>query len=181
MILENMRFFKRYFFDALQSHRAMLQLYCIREEPQTYILRAHDVAAHILHRYGRPMTTWKLQKLVYYCQAWSLVWDEEPLFTEKIEAWANGPVVRELYEEHRGQFKIDDWPAGNPSTLNESKKETVDSVLRYYGNMTGQQLSDLTHRETPWRLARQGLALDEHGAREITHESLYEYYSSIQE
>ena len=33
----------------------------------------YDVAAYILEKQGA-MTTWKLQKLVYYSQAWSLVW-----------------------------------------------------------------------------------------------------------
>ena len=51
-----------------------------------------DVAAYILKKLGS-MTTMKLQKLVYYSQAWSLVWDEQSLFIESIEAWANGPVV----------------------------------------------------------------------------------------
>ncbi len=58
-----------------------------------------DVAAYILEQYSA-IPTMKLQKLIYYCQAWSLVWDEEPLFSEDIEAWANGPVVRSLYEAH---------------------------------------------------------------------------------
>jgi hypothetical protein len=48
---------------------------------------AHDFAAYVLAEQGE-MTTWKLQKLVYYSQAWHLVWDGEPLFTERIEAWA---------------------------------------------------------------------------------------------
>ena len=55
----------------------------------------HDVAAMILNEQGA-MTAMKLQKLVYYCQAWHLVWDEECLFPERIEAWANGPVVRAI-------------------------------------------------------------------------------------
>ncbi|HSX11345.1 MAG TPA: type II toxin-antitoxin system antitoxin SocA domain-containing protein, partial [Chlamydiales bacterium] len=61
-----------------------------------------DVAAYILEKQPKnePITAWKLQKLVYYCQAWSLVWDEKPLFKEKILAWANGPVVKELYLRH---------------------------------------------------------------------------------
>ena len=62
-----------------------------------------DVAAYILDKRGK-MSTWKLQKLCYYAQAWSLVWDEEPLFEENIEAWANGPVVPRLYRKHQGQF-----------------------------------------------------------------------------
>lgn len=71
-----------------------------------------DVAKYILHKKG-PMTTMKLQKLVYYCQAWSLVWDGKPIFEEKIQAWASGPVVRELYNEHRGVFIISDLEKGN--------------------------------------------------------------------
>jgi uncharacterized phage-associated protein len=62
-----------------------------------------DVAGYILQQKGQ-VTTWKLQKLVYYSQAWSLVWDERPLFQERIEAWANGPVCPDLYQVHRGAF-----------------------------------------------------------------------------
>lgn len=42
-----------------------------------------DVSAYILETKG-PITAMKLQKLVYYAQAWSLVWDEAPIFDEKI-------------------------------------------------------------------------------------------------
>ena len=49
-------------------------------------IRAVDVAAYILQEQG-PTPALKLQKLVYYSQAWSLVWDDKPLFEEEIEAW----------------------------------------------------------------------------------------------
>jgi uncharacterized phage-associated protein len=65
-----------------------------------------DVAQFILRRHG-PMSAMKLQKLVCYSQAWSLVWDEKRLFPARIEAWANGPVVTKLYQAHRGQFRVD--------------------------------------------------------------------------
>ena len=52
------------------------------------------------------MTTSKLQKLVYYCQTWSLVWDEKLIFDDPIEAWANGPVVPSLLNHHKGKFYI---------------------------------------------------------------------------
>jgi len=64
-----------------------------------------DVAANILAKRG-PMSVMKLQKLVYYCQAWSLVWDDRPMFREPIEAWTMGPAVPALYREHRGMFEI---------------------------------------------------------------------------
>jgi uncharacterized phage-associated protein len=138
----------------------------------------HDVAAYILRRWGS-MTAMKLQKLVYYSQAWGLVWDEEPLFPERIRAWANGPVVRELYDIHRGQFRVSEHNCGNPDTLTEEQIGTVDAVLNFYGKMSSQQLSDLTHREAPWREARRGLESGERGNREITHESMAEYYGSL--
>ncbi len=137
----------------------------------------HDVAAYILKRQG-PMTAMKLQKLVYYSQAWGLVWDEEPLFPEAIEAWANGPVVFELYDKHRGIFRVSEWD-GNPTALNKSQRETIDSVLRFYGRMSSQQLSNLTHQEAPWRNARRGLGPGDRGSREITHAAMAEYYSSL--
>jgi len=138
----------------------------------------HDVAAYILEKHGT-MTAMKLQKLVYYCQAWSLVWDEKPIFPEKIQAWANGPVVYELYDQHRGQFQVAHWSAGNPEALTKKEKETVDSVLGFYGDKPSQWLSDLTHNEDPWRDARKGLAPGMRGNEEITLAAMAEYYGSI--
>ena len=125
------------------------------------------------------MTAMKLQKLVYYAQAWSLVWDEEALFPEKIRAWANGPVVRELYDVHQGQFQVDKVKGGRSNCLTETQRETVDAVLEFYGNKSGQWLSKLTHRETPWRKARIGLDDGDRSNREITLSSMEEYYGGL--
>ena len=139
---------------------------------------AHDVAAYILAQRGE-MTAMKMQKLVYYSQAWSLVWEEHPLFPERIEAWANGPVVPELYARHRGTFVLNDWPHGDVHRLTAEERETIDSVLDYYGDKPPQWLSDLTHCELPWLSARRGLAPAERGNHEITLSSMEEYYSSL--
>ena len=141
-------------------------------------LSVHDVAAYILIKQGE-MSAMKLQKLVYYSQAWSLVWDEKPLFKAKIEAWANGPVVPLLYQKHRGQFSLKAWPVGDPTKITGAVKETIDSVLKFYGDKTGQWLSELTHNERPWRDARKGVADDERGNEEITPAALAEYYGSL--
>ncbi len=138
---------------------------------------AHDVAAYVLKVRGE-MTAMKLQKLVYYAQAWSLVWDEEPLFSDRIEAWVNGPVIPALYRLHKGQFKVSQWPSGDPEALTSQQRETLDAVLRYYGDRSSQWLSDLTHREAPWREARQGLEPGDPSRREITHAALAEYYAN---
>ncbi len=125
------------------------------------------------------MSTWKLQKLVYYAQAWHLVWDDEPLFDQPIKAWANGPVVPELYREYRGRFMVDAPTKGDPERLTSSQRDTIDSVLGFYGDKTGHWLSELTHQERPWKAARRGLAPGERGNREIPPESMAEYYSSL--
>ena len=80
-----------------------------------------DVAGCILQQRGA-MTTWKLQKLVYYSQAWALVWDDDAIFPEEIEAWANGPVVRKLYNAHQGaacKTLIDSERRKNTQTSND--------------------------------------------------------------
>lgn len=143
------------------------------------MVSVHDVAAYILWKSG-PMTAMKLQKLVYYCQAWSLVWDEKPLFRSKIEAWANGPVVPDLYRKHRGMFKLYSWEHGDATALNADQKATVNAVLRYYGDKPSQWLSDLTHQEDPWRNARAGALPGHPGDNVISHASMAEYYSGLQ-
>ena len=140
----------------------------------------YDVAAYILEKCGM-MTHLRLQKLVYYAQAWSLVWDEKPLFPDEVEAWANGPVVRRLYDRLRKTFGVDRriLGRGNPEKLSATARETVDAVIKFYGKRSSQYLSDLTHMEDPWRNTREGLAPGERGNRVITHASMAEYYSSL--
>ncbi len=139
----------------------------------------HDVAAYVLER-GGEMTAMKLQKLVYYCQAWSLVWDERPMFDERIEAWVSGPVVPALYERHRGQFRVSKWRWGDSARLDKDARETADAVLKYYAGQTAQWLSDLTHAEDPWGNARTGIPEGERGDQEITLAALEEYYSALE-
>ena len=137
-----------------------------------------DVAAYILSKKGQ-MTTMKLQKLVYYCQAWSLVWDDKPLFKEDIEAWANGPVIRKLFAHHRGQFEIKNILTGNPDLLSKQQKETIDAVLDYYGDKPSQWLIDLAHMEEPWKKTREGMTDLERGNKKIKLSLIVDYYSSL--
>ena len=138
-----------------------------------------DVAAYILDQQQGFMTTWKLQKLVYYCQAWSLVWDDDIIFPEEIEAWANGPVVPALYKVHRGKFRLSTLRRGNADVLTKQQRKTVDAVLKFYGDKSSQWLSDLTHMEDPWRKARKGLHPSERGNNIIPKADLAEYYGSL--
>lgn len=139
-----------------------------------------DAAAYILEKQGR-MITLKLQKLVYYSQAWSLVWDERPLFDEKIEAWSNGPVVRDLFEYHRGKYYVSEIEAGDAGKLDADQKATVDMVLNHYGDKPAYWLVRLSHSEPPWIEARGDLSPTEQGNAEIMLDSMAQYYSSLLE
>jgi len=141
---------------------------------------SYDVAEYILQQKG-PITAMKLQKLVYYAQAWSLALEQDPLFEEPIEAWANGPVVRELFDTHRGQYYVSTIPQGDPEQLTEEQKITIDAVVIYYGQKSAQWLRDRTHSEDPWRCAR-GLCSDgERSRNRISLQAMEEFYSELEE
>ncbi|PDQ34898.1 MAG: hypothetical protein B5766_09060 [Candidatus Lumbricidophila eiseniae] len=138
----------------------------------------NDVAAYILEKRG-PMSTMKLQKLCYYTQGWSLAWDEHPLFEDPIQAWANGPVVCDLYRKHRGQFSVSTWPHGDISRLTDSEMETIDVVLGSYGDLSGQQLSDMTHEERPWLSARGGIPDGESSEAVIDLDVMQDFFGGL--
>lgn len=52
------------------------------------------------------MSTMRLQKLCYYSQAWSLVWDGSPLFREDFQARANGSVCLKLFYKIQGKYSV---------------------------------------------------------------------------
>lgn len=139
-----------------------------------------DVAKYVINK-KHPITTMKLQKLVYYCQAWSLAWDEVPLFQEDFEAWANGPVCPELFERHRGLFRLDaDFLSDIPNyAFTEAEKETMDNVIDHYGDKSPEWLSQLTHMEYPWKNARGNTPLGEPCKTVITKESMMFYYGGL--
>lgn len=138
-----------------------------------------DAAAYILEKKGT-MSTMKLQKLCYYAQAWSLVWDDEPLFEEEFEAWANGPVCRELFFKTQGQYSVSvSDETGGEGNLTDNQKDTIDQVLAHYGDRNAQWLSQLTHMEAPWNEARAGVPVGAGCNRIISKESMAIYYGGL--
>lgn len=130
-----------------------------------------DVAEYILSE-SDAIAAMKLERLCYYAQAWSLVWDGRPLFDGEFQAWPAGPVCPELYARHRGEFTVTPGGLhGDPGVLDQSQRDTVDAVLRYYGTLSAYELSTLAHREPPWR--------DACGGHVITFASMAEYYGSL--
>lgn len=138
------------------------------------------VARYLIEKLG-PMTTMKLQKLTYYCQAWSLAWDEEPLFDEDFQAWANGPVCSELFNAHRGRYSLDEEFLNEFSgyPFSEEQVETLETVIEHYGNKTPSYLSELTHKERPWKETRGVTPLGDPCNEVISKDLIQEYYSGL--
>ena len=136
---------------------------------------AADVAAYLLNQTG-PLPQMKLHKLLYYCQAWSAVWDGGAMFSDRIEAWVNGPVIPNLWQQHRYEYLITS-SGGDASKLGANARDTVNIVLSRYGDRSAAELSALTHSEPPWRNARQGMSANEVSNKIITVPALKEYYS----
>ncbi len=138
-----------------------------------------DVAKYILEKEGS-MSTMKLQKLCYYCQAWSLVWDDAPLFNEDFQAWTNGPVCPELFYKTQGQFSASaEDETGGERNLDANQMDTIDIVLEHYAKHNAQWLSQLTHMEDPWINARSGLTDVAGSQRTISKESMAMYYGGL--
>lgn len=104
----------------------------------------------------------KLQKLLYYCQAWNLAIYKTRLFEDNFQAWIHGPVNRTIYNRFRYTknlySQVDDSdirPEFNIRSISDSDKSFIDSVLEVYAEFTGTQLEQLTHSEEPWLKARQ--------------------------
>ncbi len=139
-----------------------------------------DVAKYILESKGS-LSTWKLQKLCYYAQAWALAWTAQPLFDEEFQAWSNGPVCPDLFREHRGKFSVsaDDLKKGDSEQLTEDERDTINVVLNDYGDMQPYALRELTHNEAPWKIARGSLSEGARCQTVISKASMGDYYGSL--
>ena len=120
----------------------------------------------------------KLQKLAFYAQVQHLVTTGAPLFPEDFQAWRGGPVVPELYALHRGMFLIrpGELVSGDSSALTDAERALIDCVCSALGSLTGAELSERTHLESPWLNAREGLAPSDPSNAVITQEAMHSYY-----
>lgn len=137
--------------------------------------RAVDVAKYILEKTG-DISTWALEKLTYYCKVWSLVWYGKSITDERVEAWVNGPVFPNLYQQHKQQKIVSEKDIQNANPLTDDEKAIVGNVLMVYSYFTGEELRNMTHREKPWIEARGDLPNNAPSNSEITDQMIVDYY-----
>lgn len=129
---------------------------------------------------GDVLTNLKLQKLLYYAQAWYLALYGAPIFEEDFEAWVHGPVLPSQY--HR--FKEHEWrpiqgkihmPGAFPRALNNH----LQKITTTFGTETATALEMMTHQEAPWLRARRGLASTTSSNAKISKDIMKEFYRGM--
>jgi uncharacterized phage-associated protein len=143
------------------------------------IYKAIDIANWFISQYDREcgdvITHLKLQKLLYYSEAWTQTILNRQLFQESIEAWAHGPVVREVFNV----FKDYKWNPLDPSAkvikFDNDVLDILEQVLDIYGGTSAKVLERMTHKSQPWIDARDGSSIDERCNNKIDKEELKRY------
>lgn len=131
------------------------------------------------------VTPLALQKILYFIQGLYFSKYGIPLFSDNCQAWVHGPVYTEIYDMFRG-FRYDpiDDPRfellkGKSNDLNEKEREVIDLVVNTFGMYGGKVLERITHKEDPWRDAREGCLENEPSQEEISKEAIKEYFVSV--
>lgn len=130
---------------------------------------------------GDSITHLKLQKLLFYTQAWSLALRDEPILNEEFEAWAHGPVVRSVFD----QYKDYSWNAiprvecDDGCEFSDEAIEHFELIQNAYGQLSAKQLEAMTHRERPWREARRGLPPEARCDDVISRETMAVFYRQL--
>lgn len=143
--------------------------------------RIFDIANWFLKK--ESMDQKKVQKLCYYAQAWSLALFDKPIIDCKFEAWAHGPVCRELLNELHGHtyFDIpqDALKSKSNNITNTDDIEFMERVWETYKDFSGYQLEVLTHKERPWIAARGDTPEFQRCTTEISEMEMKTYYSAL--
>ena len=150
------------------------------------MLDARDIARHLV-RIGCPpdaaeegvlLTPLRLQKLLYYCQGWHLALAGEPLFYQPLEAWTNGPVVRDVYSLFAGSrsgITLED--VGEPGVdLPRAVRELLEMVWREYAKFTPGELVVMTHHEPAWVEARSHRSADAKCSTPLSLETMRSFF-----
>lgn len=125
----------------------------IEEISDSSTITAEEIAGFLQKNVGISSNL-KIQKLLYFIYSKILILTGNKLFNEPIQAWDYGPVVPEVYSS----FKWNELPSPNillnKLVMNKQREviiESIEYILKKYGDRDAFDLIDLTHRvDTPW-------------------------------
>lgn len=146
--------------------------------PITTIDLAADYILDFAHEYQAFISNLKLQKLLYYAQAWHLALKGQPLFVARFEAWIHGPVNPEMYQKYKAYgYKNIDADVKKP-IFDTTTEAFMQELLEEYFPLDAYELERLTHQEAPWIEARNGLSAAQPSHAIISEDSMRQYYQS---
>lgn len=149
--------------------------------PYTAIQIAKWILSAIDRNSGDSITPLKLQKLIYYAQAWSLALPERgyPLFDEEMQAWAHGPVAESVFHEFKGAG-WDALPAPEEvPAIREADEAHLREIISVFGEFSAKHLERMTHSEDPWLYARGDLPPEARSNAIIPKEHMAAYYGGL--
>lgn len=162
---------------AMQAAKELEPMFALSEKMLLTI-------SYIFKRTGE-VTPLALQKMLYFVQGIYMVLYNKELFCEECEAWAHGPVYREVYEVFKS-FKynpVDDSRfamfQNRFHELSEKEKQVIDLVLDSFGMYSGKVLEQITYIETPWKGAREHCFPGEPSPEMIAKESIKSYFKEV--
>jgi uncharacterized phage-associated protein len=143
--------------------------------------RVSDILILESRQRGDALTNLKLQKLLYYAQAWFLATHSRELFPEDFQAWVHGPVLPSQYHrfKHNEWRPIEDKIHGDLKTGNILIDKHLVQVIDVFGTETAGSLELMTHSEKPWLVARQGLSSSAPSTAIISKEIMRDFYRSL--
>lgn len=147
---------------------------------------------------GLSISPLKLQKLLYYIQAWYMVfYGRNTLpFEDVPQAWVNGPVYPKIYHQYKSKtanmcdhLKASDFFDGPleieldrlTKIMNGLDFELLESVIMLYGRKSQNDLIFLTHSELPWVEKREGLRPFDRSERPLSLDTMHDYYKERHE
>lgn len=121
-----------------------------------------------------------LQKLLYFSQGWSYVFNGCSLFDNDCEAWVHGAVYRIIFDEFK-KFKYNPLPKMDKTTsLSQEEIAVLEFVKRYYFNVyTAKTLEEICHLEEPFQLVRKDVDADKNSEKIIEKTFIRDYYREI--
>jgi uncharacterized phage-associated protein len=148
----------------------------------------NDIADYIILKLkvedeGSFFNNLKLQKLLYYVQAWYLAFYNKPIFDAKFQAWVHGPVCKIIFDRFKNTKSIYSEITINDiinkdaiNILAEEDRKHIDLIIEHYGHFSGTDLEYISHQEEPWISARKGFSPIERCEVEIDEDLMGSYY-----
>jgi uncharacterized phage-associated protein len=152
------------------------------DAPMPRTLTADEVADYLIalaHERGEGVNNMKLQRLMYYAQAWHLARYDRPLFDAKLEAWISGPVVPSIYWRFK-PFGIRELsvPAG-ARLLDARTAAFLDEIASEYLPLDEWALGNMSSREAPWLNARGGRDEGDPCTTELSEADMRAYFRHL--